>query len=105
MPKRVHTVVISVQHSENISLADLRADVMEKVIKVVIPEKYLDERTVYHINPCGEFVRGGPQVRIAQHLFFAIPTTTKRTRSFTVESPFIPPAVGSSVPHTAYVPH
>lgn len=35
---------------------------MDKVIKTVIPEKYLDERTVYHINPCGQFVLGGPQV-------------------------------------------
>lgn len=37
---------------------------MDKVIKAVIPEKYLDERTVYHINPCGQFVLGGPQVGI-----------------------------------------
>lgn len=62
VPKRVHTVVVSVQHSDKITLADLRADVMEKVVKAVIPDKYLDERTVYHINPCGQFVLGGPQV-------------------------------------------
>ncbi|KAK7603331.1 hypothetical protein V9T40_003330 [Parthenolecanium corni] len=61
VPKRVHTVVVSVQHSEKITLADLRTDVMEKVVKAVIPGKYLDERTVYHINPCGEFVLGGPK--------------------------------------------
>ena len=64
MPKRVHTVVVSVQHSDKITLADLRADVMEKVVKAVIPDKYLDERTVYHINPCGQFVLGGPQVGV-----------------------------------------
>jgi S-adenosylmethionine synthetase len=58
----VHTVVVSVQHSEKISLEDLREDVMAKVIRVVIPEKYLDEKTTFHINPCGLFVVGGPQV-------------------------------------------
>ncbi|XP_069700367.1 S-adenosylmethionine synthase isoform X3 [Periplaneta americana] len=61
VPLRVHTVVVSVQHSEKISLDDLRADVMAKVIRVVIPEKYLDSRTTFHINPCGLFVVGGPQ--------------------------------------------
>jgi len=45
IPLRVHTVVVSVQHSEKISLEDLRADVMTKVIRAVIPEKYLDEKT------------------------------------------------------------
>ena len=39
----------------------MRKDILEKVIKVVIPSQYLDENTVYHINPCGEFVIGGPQ--------------------------------------------
>lgn len=62
IPLRVHTVVVSVQHSEKISLEDLRADVMTKVIRAVIPEKYLDEKTTFHINPCGLFVVGGPQV-------------------------------------------
>jgi len=61
IPQRVHTVVVSVQHSEKISLEDLRADVMTKVIRAVIPEKYLDEKTTFHINPCGLFVVGGPQ--------------------------------------------
>lgn len=58
----MHTVVVSVQHSEKISLEDLRAAVLEKVIKTVIPEKYLDSKTIVHINPCGAFVMGGPQV-------------------------------------------
>lgn len=62
VPRRVHTVVVSLQHSDKISLDELRSEVMEKVIKQVIPTKYLDENTVYHINPCGLFIIGGPQV-------------------------------------------
>jgi len=61
VPLRVHTVVISVQHSEEITVEQLRKEVMEKVVKVVIPKKYLDEETVYHIQPSGRFVIGGPQ--------------------------------------------
>lgn len=60
IPKRVHTVVVSTQHSDQVSLEELRHDVMEKVIKNVIPAHYLDNETVCHINPCGEFVIGGP---------------------------------------------
>ena len=71
IPLRVHTVVVSVQHSEKISLEDLRADVMTKVIRVVIPEKYLDDKTTFHINPCGLFVVGGPQVSGGFHDHFA----------------------------------
>lgn len=62
IPLRVHTVVISVQHSEDVSLEQIRKDLMEKVVKNVIPIKYLDENTVYHLNPSGKFVIGGPQV-------------------------------------------
>ena len=62
VPVRVHTVVVSLQHSEKISLEELRKAVMDKVIKEVIPPRYLDERTVYHVNPCGLFIIGGPQV-------------------------------------------
>ncbi|KAE8742468.1 hypothetical protein FOCC_FOCC012022 [Frankliniella occidentalis] len=61
IPKRVHTVVVSVQHSDKIELETLRVEVMEKVIKAVIPAKYLDVETVYHVNPCGLFVSGGPE--------------------------------------------
>jgi S-adenosylmethionine synthetase len=60
-PVRVHTVVVSVQHSEDITLEQLREDLLEKVIKVVIPPQYLDSRTVYHLQPSGRFVIGGPQ--------------------------------------------
>lgn len=62
IPQRVHTVVISVQHSEKIELENLRQEVMSKVVKTVIPPQYLDGNTIFHINPCGQFVMGGPQV-------------------------------------------
>lgn len=61
VPLRVHTVVISVQHSEDVTTQQIRKDLMEKVIKTVIPERYLDERTIYHLNPSGRFIIGGPQ--------------------------------------------
>jgi len=60
IPLRVHTVVVSTQHSDDISLEEVRQQVMDKVIKEVIPSKYLDRRTIFHINPCGKFVMGGP---------------------------------------------
>ncbi|KAK9310525.1 hypothetical protein QLX08_000259 [Tetragonisca angustula] len=61
VPIRVHTVVVSLQHSEKIGLEELRKAVMEKVIKEVIPARYLDDRTIFHVNPCGLFIIGGPQ--------------------------------------------
>ena len=63
IPMRVHTIVISVQHSEDVTMQQLRIDLMEKVITKVIPEHYLDSRTIYHLQPSGKFVIGGPQVR------------------------------------------
>lgn len=60
VPLRVHTIVVSTQHSDDIELEYLRNEIMEKVVKQVIPSKYLDDKTVYHINPCGKFVLGGP---------------------------------------------
>ncbi|XP_055914563.1 S-adenosylmethionine synthase-like [Eupeodes corollae] len=60
IPQRVHTIVVSVQHSDEISLNDLREEVLVKVVKEVVPSKYLDDQTVVHINPCGTFVIGGP---------------------------------------------
>ena len=60
-PIRVDAVVISSQHSESVSMEQLRADVMEKVIKATIPAELLDENTKYYINPTGRFVIGGPQ--------------------------------------------
>jgi S-adenosylmethionine synthetase len=60
VPLRVHTIVVSTQHSDKISLDTLRAEIQEKVIKTTIPAKFLDADTVCHINPCGDFVIGGP---------------------------------------------
>ncbi|XP_046873796.1 methionine adenosyltransferase II, alpha-like isoform X2 [Hypomesus transpacificus] len=60
-PLRVHTVVISVQHSSDITLEEIRRSLREKVIAVVIPAKYLDDRTIYHLLPSGMFLYGGPQ--------------------------------------------
>lgn len=61
VPLRVHTIVISVQHSEDVSIEQLRSDLMEHVVKTVVPHQYLDDKTVYHIQPSGKFVIGGPQ--------------------------------------------
>ncbi|TNN08573.1 S-adenosylmethionine synthase isoform type-2 isoform 2 [Schistosoma japonicum] len=60
-PLRVHTVVISAQHDEHVTLEKVRADLMEYVIKEEIPANLLDEKTKYHLNPAGRFVIGGPQ--------------------------------------------
>jgi len=60
-PFKLHTVVVSSQHSPDVDLKQLRADIIEKVIKPVLPQDLLDEKTiVYHINPTGRFVTGGP---------------------------------------------
>jgi S-adenosylmethionine synthetase len=61
VPTRVHTIVISVQHSPEIKIERLRQDLMEHVVKKVVPEKYLDDETIYHLNPSGLFIIGGPQ--------------------------------------------
>uniref|UniRef100_H3CTC8 S-adenosylmethionine synthase n=2 Tax=Tetraodon nigroviridis TaxID=99883 RepID=H3CTC8_TETNG len=61
IPKRVHTIVISVQHDDNISLEEQKKVLKEKVINSVVPAKYLDDKTVYHLQPSGRFVIGGPQ--------------------------------------------
>ncbi|MGO9612787.1 MAG: methionine adenosyltransferase [Dissulfurispiraceae bacterium] len=60
-PVRVDTIVISSQHSPDITLKEMREDIIEKVIKPVVPPELLDEEHVnYHINPTGRFVVGGP---------------------------------------------
>ncbi|PVD39590.1 hypothetical protein C0Q70_02225 [Pomacea canaliculata] len=61
VPIRVHTVVISAQHDETVTLDQLRSDLMEHVIRPVIPAQYLDQNTVYHLQPSGRFIIGGPQ--------------------------------------------
>ncbi len=59
-PNKVTTVVVSSQHSADVSLEQLRADVIEKVIKSTIPAELMDEDTVFYVNPTGRFVIGGP---------------------------------------------
>lgn len=58
---RVDAVVVSTQHKDSVSLEQLRADILEKVIKPVIPADLMDENTKIYINPTGRFVIGGPQ--------------------------------------------
>jgi S-adenosylmethionine synthetase len=60
-PVRVEAVVVSTQHSPAISHKDLREAVIEGVVRPVVPEALLDDKTVFHINPTGRFVIGGPQ--------------------------------------------
>ncbi|OJF95792.1 methionine adenosyltransferase [Alkalibacterium sp. 20] len=60
-PLRVDAIVISTQHHPDVNNEQLKDDIIEKVIKPVIPEKYLDGNTKYYINPTGRFVIGGPQ--------------------------------------------
>ncbi len=59
-PKRVHTVVISTQHNEAVSQAEIRNYLIDNVIKKIIPSNMLDADTIYHVNPTGKFVVGGP---------------------------------------------
>ena len=59
-PVAVDAVVLSTQHDPDVSLADLREAVLEEIIKPVLPENWLHESTLYHINPTGNFVIGGP---------------------------------------------
>ncbi|XWS59630.1 hypothetical protein CRYUN_Cryun08bG0138400 [Craigia yunnanensis] len=60
VPVRVHTILISTQHDETVTNEQIAADLKEHVIKPVIPAKYLDDTTIFHLNPSGRFVIGGP---------------------------------------------
>lgn len=62
VPLRVHTVVISVQHDEAVSLEEMHRSLKEQVVQAVVPSRYLDDETIYHLQPSGRFVIGGPQV-------------------------------------------
>ena len=53
IPQRVHTILISTQHSPDVTNDKIHADLMEHVIKPVVPEKYLDDKTIFHLNPSG----------------------------------------------------
>ena len=59
--KRVHTVVVSTQHDDDISLDKIREDIIAEVIRPVIPEALIDDETKIFVNPTGRFVIGGPQ--------------------------------------------
>lgn len=60
VPIRVHTILISTQHSPDVDNAFIHKELMEHVIKPTVPAKYLDDKTIYHLNPSGRFVIGGP---------------------------------------------
>lgn len=60
-PLRVDAVVVSTQHHPEISLAEIREDVISKVIKAVVPPEFIDKDTRFYVNPTGRFVIGGPQ--------------------------------------------
>jgi S-adenosylmethionine synthetase len=59
-PVRVDTVVISTQHTPEVDYEKIKSDMVEKVIRRVIPVEMLDEETIFHVNPTGRFVTGGP---------------------------------------------
>lgn len=58
--RRVHTIVISTQHDPNVRKEKIKSDVIEHVIKKVIPANLFDKKTIIHVNPTGKFVTGGP---------------------------------------------
>ncbi len=60
-PKRIHTVVVSTQHAPSIGYRQLRRQIIEKVILPVLPKRLVDSNIIYHINPTGRFVTGGPK--------------------------------------------
>jgi S-adenosylmethionine synthetase len=59
-PRRITALVLSTQHDPDVSYDKLRADVIEKIIRPAVPAQLLDENTIYHVNPTGRFVIGGP---------------------------------------------
>jgi S-adenosylmethionine synthetase len=60
VPQRVHTILISTQHSPDVTNEYIHTELMEKVIKPVVPAKYMDDKTIFHLNPSGRFCIGGP---------------------------------------------
>jgi len=60
IPKRVHTILISTQHSESVDNKQISSDLMKHVIIPVVPKELIDDKTIYHLNPSGRFVVGGP---------------------------------------------
>ncbi|MHC4704585.1 MAG: methionine adenosyltransferase, partial [Planctomycetota bacterium] len=60
-PKRIHTVVVSTQHAPTIPYRKLQRQIIEQVILPVLPKKFVDKNIIYHVNPTGRFVVGGPK--------------------------------------------
>jgi len=60
-PKRIHTVVVSTQHAPSVSYPQLRKQIIEKVLIPVLPKRLVDKQTIFHVNPTGRFVVGGPK--------------------------------------------
>ena len=61
VPRRIHTIVVATQHTPNVSYDTIRKTVIEDIVPQAVPTELLDEKTIYHINPTGRFVIGGPQ--------------------------------------------
>jgi S-adenosylmethionine synthetase len=59
-PKRIHTIVLSTQHDEDVEQSQIQADIKKHLIGNVIPGELVDDETIYHVNPTGKFVVGGP---------------------------------------------
>lgn len=59
-PKRIHTIVLSTQHDEGVEQSQIHDDIKNILIKNVIPSELIDDETIYHVNPTGKFVIGGP---------------------------------------------
>jgi len=60
-PKRIHTVVVSTQHAPDVAYTKLRRQIIEQVILPVLPKRLVDKKTIFHTNPTGRFVIGGPK--------------------------------------------
>ena len=60
-PRRIHTVVVSTQHAPTIAYRQLQKQIVEKIIMPVLPKRLVDKKTIFHINPTGRFVVGGPK--------------------------------------------
>jgi len=60
-PKRIHTVVVATQHAPDVSYRELRKQVIEKIVLPVLPKRLVDKDIIYHVNPTGRFVVGGPK--------------------------------------------
>ena len=61
VPKRIHTIVVSTQHTPDVSHDAIKKAVVEQIIPEAVPTELLDKDTIYHVNPTGRFVTGGPQ--------------------------------------------